>query len=334
MAQGDIYEQLAKMIDEEDTVGMPATPAFLKLLRIQYTPEEAELSLNIRLSGGTLSELAVKTGIDQSSLKEKLLQMAEKGIIIYDPAEEDPVYRAVGMTAGGLTETGAWGGVRFPYSVELIKAMHEVGEDHAEGALAKLGFPYTPVWAGLDALPDDARPEENLAEAVKEAGHWSVSLCPCRMGRAMVTPEDPCQHIMETCVHTGALSRWAVKHHMARELTYDELVEVLRETNRDGLVHTINIFGLICNCCNDCCPIFHTYQMGAPTFIPSPFVARADSSTCIACGTCEERCPVNAITVDAFAVVDPEKCLGCGVCVPTCTEESIKLVRRPEDNLE
>ncbi|MFO8011031.1 MAG: 4Fe-4S binding protein [Dehalococcoidia bacterium] len=330
MAEKDIYEQLAAMIDEEDTVGMPATPAFLKLLRIQYTPEEAELSLKIRLSGGTLEDLAERTGLEKNKLRDKLLEMADKGIIIYDPVEEDPVYRAVGMTAGGLTETGAWGGVRFPYSVELIKTMHEVGKDHSEGALAKLGFAYTPVWAGMAALPDDIKPEENLAEAVRDAGHWSVSLCPCRVTREMVTPGDPCQHMMETCVHTGALSRWAVKHHMARELTYDELVELLKEVNRDGLVHTINIFGLICNCCNDCCPIFHTYSMGAPTFIPSPFVARAEAGLCIACGTCEERCPVNAITVDAFAIVDSEKCLGCGVCVPTCSEEAMCLVRRPE----
>ncbi len=329
MAENDIYEQLARMIDDEDVVGMPITPAFLKLLRIQYTPEEADMSLKIRLKGGTLEELVKRTGMAQDKLREKLLKMADKGIIIYDPAEADPVYRAVGMTAGGLTETGAWGGVRFPFSVELIKAMHAVSKDYSEGALAKLGFAYTPVWAGMASLPEDIKPEENLAEAVKNAGHWSVSLCPCRMGRAMVTPKDPCSHIMETCVHTGALSRWAVKHGMARELTYDELVELLKKANEDGLVHTINIFGLICNCCNDCCPIFHTYFMGAPTFIPSPFMARADEEACIACGTCEERCPVHAITVDAFAVVDSEKCLGCGACVPTCSTEAIKLVRRP-----
>lgn len=328
MAENDIYEQLARMIDEEDVVGMPVTPAFLKLLRIQFTPQEAELSLKIRLSGGTLDELAERTGMEKKKLQEKLLQMADKGIIIYDPAEENPVYRAVGMTAGGLTETGAWGGVRFPFSVELIKAMHAVSTDYAEGRLAKLGFAYTPVWAGMAALPDDIRTEENLAEVVRGAGHWSVSLCPCRMGRMMVTPEDPCKHMMETCVHTGPLSRWAVKHHMARELTYEQLVELLEKTNRDGLVHTINIFGLICNCCNDCCPIFHTYFMGAPTFIPSPFVAHVDMETCTACGTCEERCPVHAITIDAFAVVDTEKCLGCGACVPGCTEGAIALMRR------
>ena len=113
------------------------------------------------------------------------------------------------------------------------------------------------------------------------------------------------------------------------ELTYDEMVDLLRQTNEDGLVHTINIYGQICNCCEDCCGIFETFKMGAPTFIPSPFVARADSGTCIACGDCQERCPVDAICIDAFATVDAERCLGCGVCVPTCSTDTIKLVRRP-----
>jgi electron transport complex protein RnfB len=330
MTENDIYQQLAEMIDREDVVGGPVTPALLRLIKLQFTPKDADLAVKITLTGGTLDELSDRLAMDKHKLSQKLLAMADKGTIIYDPADENPVYRCVGMTAGGLTETGMWGGIRFPFSVQLGKELNQLSRDHAEGALAKLGFPFTPVWAGMLALPDDALPEENLAEAVKDAGHWSVSLCPCRTSRALVTPEDTCEHMMQTCVHTGPLSRWAVKHGMARELTYDELVELLKKCNQDGLVHTINIYGLICNCCEDCCAIFHTYKMGVPTFIPSPFVAQPDEEECTACGTCAERCPVNAIRVDEYAIVDQDKCLGCGACVPTCQTESIKLVRRPK----
>jgi NAD-dependent dihydropyrimidine dehydrogenase PreA subunit len=207
--------------------------------------------------------------------------------------------------------------------------MHQVIEEHADGGLAKIPVAYTPVWAGMLALPEDVKPAENLAEAIKDAGHWSVSLCPCRLSRAMHTPEDPCEHMLETCIHTGELSRWAVKHGMARELTHEEVVELLKEVNEDGLVHTINLSGLICNCCENCCAIFRTYKMGRPTFIRSPFMAQSSSDICIACGTCAERCPVDAIIVDEVAIVDQDKCIGCGVCVPTCSEEAIKLVRRP-----
>jgi electron transport complex protein RnfB len=330
MAEKDFFEQLAQMISEEDMVGQPVTPAFLRLLRLQFTEEEAGLALKMRLTGGTLDQLSPKLGMDSDRLLEKLMAMADKGTVIYDPADEDPVYRSVGTTAGGLTETGAWGGVRFPFSVQLIKEMNQVMKDHAEGALAKLGFAYTPVWAGMLALPEDAAPSENLAEAVKDAGHWSVSLCPCRMSQAMVDPENPCRHMLEACVHTGPLSRWAVKHGMARQLTHEELVELLKKSNQDGLVHTINLLGQICNCCHDCCGIFYSYRMGAPTFIPSPFMARAAEEACTACSTCADRCPVDAIEVGDHAVVDQAECLGCGVCVPTCPAKAIRLVRRPE----
>jgi len=330
MAEKDVFERLAQMISEEDLVGQPITPAFLRLLRLQFTEDEAELALKIGLVGGTLDELSPKLGMDKDTLEEKLMAMADKGTIIYDPADENPIYRCVGMTAGGLTETGAWGGVRFPFSVELIKELNQVLSEHAEGALAKLGFAYTPVWAGMLALPEDAEPSENLAEAVKDAGHWSVSLCPCRLSRAMVDPENPCARILEACVHTGPLSRWAVKHGMARELAHEELVELLKKINKDGLVHTINLLGQICNCCEDCCGIFRTYKMGVPTFIPSPFMAQVTEEACTACGTCAERCPVQAIAEGDYATVDQGVCIGCGVCVPTCPAEAIQLVRRPD----
>jgi len=330
MSDKDIYEELAEMEDKEDVVGMPKTPAFLRLLRLQFTPDEAKLALQIRVTGGTLHELSERTGIEKAKLKDRLHAMADKGTILYDPGEEDPTYKVVGMSAGGLTETGVWGNIRFPYTVELGKALHQVLREFSEEGLCKLGFPYTPVWAPMAALPHDTTPSENLAEAIKDAGHWSVSPCPCRLCQWLVQPGDPCKHLLETCVHTGALSRWAVRHGMARELSYDDTVELLRQCNEDGLVHTININGQICNCCADCCGIFHSYKMGAPTFIPSPFMSEINVGTCNACGICADRCPVDAIEVDEFAEVDAGLCIGCGVCVPACSVEAVQLVRRPQ----
>ena len=131
MTQNDVYDDLAKMIAEHDVVGQPITSAFLKLLKLQFTPKEAELALKIDCNGGTLDVLSKKLAMDKEKLFKKLMAMADKGIIRYDPADEDPVYKTVAMSAGGLTETGAWGGIRFPNSVELIKTMHQVLKEHA-----------------------------------------------------------------------------------------------------------------------------------------------------------------------------------------------------------
>ena len=40
---------------------------------------------------------------------------------------------------------------------------------------------------------------------------------------------------------------------------------------------------------------------------------------CIACGSCAEGCPVEAISEgDGIYVIDQEKCIDCGSCADTC----------------
>jgi len=326
----DVYEALADMYEQEDPAGIggPKTPVFLKVLRLQFTEEEAKLALQVRFPGGRLDEISEKTGIKKEELKKIFYRMADKGTVFYDPDEDDPTYSIVATAAPGVTETGMWSGIRFPYSAELGKAIYEYLKEWSEEKLCTLGMPFAPVWAAEKTLPDDALPSENLVEVLKEEGHWSISPCPCRISHWIADPGNHCEHILATCLHTGALSRWAVKHGMARELTIDEVAEFLRECNEDGLVHTLNIQNCVCNCCNDCCGIFHGQNLGHEVFVPSPFVARVDEKACKACKSCSKRCPVNAIEVGEFASVSQESCLGCGVCVPTCKPEAVKLVRR------
>lgn len=328
MSDKDTYEQLAKMIDEEDIVGMSITPAFLRLLNLQFTPQEAKLALDIHLTGAKIDELAERSGIAKEKLKDMLMTMADKGTVFYNVGEDDPVYKIVGSAAPGFIETGMWGNIKYPFSVELGKAINEVLKEWSEEKLCKLGFPFAPVWAGVASLPDDVQPSENLAEVMKDAGHWSTSPCPCRLSHWLVDPGNHCEHILETCIHSGDMSKWAVKHGMAKELTYDELVELLRKCTEDGLVSTLNINNCVCNCCTDCCAIFHGQNTGVQVFIPSPFIAQVDESECNACGNCEECCPMGAITIEDVASINTEVCLGCGVCVPSCGSNSLKLARR------
>jgi benzoyl-CoA 2,3-dioxygenase component A len=49
-----------------------------------------------------------------------------------------------------------------------------------------------------------------------------------------------------------------------------------------------------------------------------------DPEVCIRCNTCEETCPIDAITHDdRNYVVDPNICNGCNACVPPCPTGSI-----------
>lgn len=327
----NVFEQVADMVIEEDPIAGPKTPAFVTLMSLQFSEAEAKLALQIRTTGGTLDELAAKTGMKKEKLQRMLLTMADKGTVFYEPGD-NPTYRIIKMAAPGFIETGLWGGIKFPYSVELAKAINQVLKEWSSEKLCNLGFPFAPVWAGTTTLPADADPALNLAEAVRHEGHWSVSPCPCRLSQWITEPGNHCSHILETCIHTGDQSRWAVKHGMARELTFEELVDLLERCNKDGLVHTLNIQNCICNCCNDCCAIFHGQNRGHKVFVPSPFVPEVDAESCNACNKCVDHCPVHAISADEYeesVAVDYETCIGCGICVTACKPDCLTLIPRP-----
>ncbi len=52
---------------------------------------------------------------------------------------------------------------------------------------------------------------------------------------------------------------------------------------------------------------------------------KIDEANCIACGSCAEQCPADAITVDNFAVINQEICIGCAQCIAVCPEGVIKI---------
>ncbi len=44
---------------------------------------------------------------------------------------------------------------------------------------------------------------------------------------------------------------------------------------------------------------------------------------CIACGTCIDECPVDAITEGDIYLIDSEACTDCGSCADVCPTEAI-----------
>ena len=46
---------------------------------------------------------------------------------------------------------------------------------------------------------------------------------------------------------------------------------------------------------------------------------------CIACGTCQGECPVEAISEGEKYSIDPDLCTECGTCASVCPSEAISL---------
>ncbi len=54
-------------------------------------------------------------------------------------------------------------------------------------------------------------------------------------------------------------------------------------------------------------------------------VAIVDPESCIACGTCVDACPQDAIALGETAVIDASICTGCGLCVSGCANGALAL---------
>ncbi|WP_027363815.1 DUF362 domain-containing protein [Desulfotruncus alcoholivorax] len=44
---------------------------------------------------------------------------------------------------------------------------------------------------------------------------------------------------------------------------------------------------------------------------------------CLACGTCKEACPSEAIVEGDIYSIDPDKCESCGTCIEECPTGAI-----------
>jgi uncharacterized Fe-S center protein len=50
-----------------------------------------------------------------------------------------------------------------------------------------------------------------------------------------------------------------------------------------------------------------------------------NSKKCTACGTCLRNCPVNAISIETYAKINPDVCIGCAKCIAVCPENAINI---------
>ena len=51
-------------------------------------------------------------------------------------------------------------------------------------------------------------------------------------------------------------------------------------------------------------------------------LAAIDKTRCVACGVCENTCPLGAVKVrrGCYAAVEAERCVGCGKCAKLCPD--------------
>lgn len=141
-----------------------------------------------------------------------------------------------------------------------------------------------------------------------------------------------CDFPLDVCLVFLPIERPAGPH----SITQEEALKVLDRAEDVGLVHCVSNVAkgvyYVCNCCGCCCGILRGItQFGIEQSVAKAnYYAVVDVDECNGCGVCEDRCQVNACSVDDVATIDLTKCIGCGLCVTECSEEAVTLKLRPD----
>ena len=330
----EVYEKLAGHLSQW-VIGTPISPALMEIFEILFPDEEAVVASRLPLEGKTLAELKVIYPDHSDDLEEILNRMVERGTVYTSqrPGQEQK-YRLLPSVVG-WAETPFWDGKADERSQQLGPLWLKYRNEAFGQELAKGDMPVMRVVPEKGTLKDHRQvlSFDELQQVVNSVSYRAVAHCPCRQMKA--SAGEACDHPLENCLHFGSMGRYMVGRGMAREISADETLGILKQANLDGLVHMVdNIEGhisTVCNCCGCCCVFLDTQkQMGLHTASSSNYLAAVNADACIGCGTCEERCPMDAISVppDGVAAVEAERCIGCGVCQPTCEAQAVALELR------
>ena len=325
----DIYERLRGFLDTLPT-GFPSTPTGveLRILKKLFTPEEAELTMNLRSEPEALSQIAARLGKNESELASKLEDMAQKGLIFRVRQGDRVQYQAFQFMIG-------------IYEFQLKSLDSEFSRLFEEylpyfgmsiGPVRTKQLRVIPVESAVKALPGVA-PYNKIRELVRQQDLISVSECICRKEQKLLGKE--CDRPKETCLAFGKFARFYIDNKFGRLITTDEAMKILDLAEESSLVLSpTNALELqfICCCCSCCCPTLKATQLVSKSkyVISSYYRAKIDPDLCSDCGLCIERCQVGAIKQgDGHSEIKDEKCIGCGLCVTTCPQEAISLLARP-----
>jgi NAD-dependent dihydropyrimidine dehydrogenase PreA subunit len=330
------YSRLAKVLDTLPN-GFPSTESGveIRLLKKIFTPQEAELFCDMRLTFETAEQVSERTRRPLEDLKEKLITMGQRGQLFAIQFGE------------------AWYFKMLPWVFGIFE--FQLGRIDRE--FAELSEEYAPFYAQqffankpqlMQVLPieetisteQEALPYEKVSALIEKSQSFLVNECICKKERALL--DNPCDRPLEVCLALAPVPGIFDKSPIGRVISKDQAYELLKKTEELGLVHLTNNLQngqfFICNCCKCCCgPLRSINELGisAGDVVNSHYYARIDPNTCISCGICaEERCQVGAIEEgeQAYRVI-VEKCIGCGLCISTCPVEAISLIHKDKEKI-
>lgn len=327
----EVYRRLAQRLDTVPN-GFPATESGveIELLARLFTREEAILASTMRLTPEPAGDIAARAGIDSTVASNTLDGMVGKGLI---RSEQDKGQRTFGL---GRRLVGTLGQGLILRDAELARLFEQYYRETRGISLQypPASFRVIPV---QEAIPVDLEihPYEQAVTMLENARSWGVRECVCRLSQHAIGKD--CGHPVEVCIVFSPVEGTFDNSEIDRAISKEEVLDILRQSEDAGLVHTTMNYGdqpfNICNCCTCSCGVLRgVAEFGIPTAIArSDFYSTIRADLCNGCPYCVERCQFGALSVpEGTAVVDRARCVGCGVCTTVCPTGALQLERRPE----
>ncbi len=324
------YRRLAARLDALPE-GFPATEKGLELRLLEhlFTPEEADLVSQLRLTPETPTQLAARLSGDPRELNQKLKSLVRRGLIAFARTPSGIGYHLLPFVVGIYELQG---NVIDKELAELFEAYYQ----KAFHQVAQLQPSFHRVVPIKESIRSDMEilPYENAHDIVTQAQAWGVSDCVCRKQQALIG--HACEHPIDVCMFLSPIPGAFDYSPTVKAVTREEALATLQRAAEAGLVHSVSNSrdGLlyICNCCTCGCGILRGIAKArvANVIARSPYVCEVDAEQCIGCGVCVPRCPAEALSEAQPVRIDADRCIGCGVCTLACPTESLHLIPRPD----
>ncbi len=329
-----LYRELQRHLDH-GPVPYPATESGveIRILKHLFTPEEARVALCLSAIPEPLKTIHRRGGhdLDQEQLGEILSRMSDKGSINRLPGKDGPIYckapLVVGMYEAQVNRLAP----------ELERDMLTYCDEGFGRAFIDLKTPQmrtVPVNKSI-TVQHAAAPYDDIRKFVEaSSGPFAAIPCICRQGRELLGESCRQTHEPRNCLMIAEAATMMLEKGVARPVTKEEMLGLLEQADREGLVlqpqNTQNpIF--VCCCCGCCCGVLTSAKkLPKPaSYFQTDFVARVDQGVCESCGECENRCQMEAIAkTDGPPQVFEDNCIGCGLCVTTCPSGAMALHKK------
>jgi Fe-S-cluster-containing hydrogenase component 2 len=325
-------------------MGLPVSEDLTEILKESLSPMEAEVALAIPngvipMQPVPVDEISSGVNLQREDLLEILESLSQRGLLVSGQTKDGEKGYALMQIGFGLPQNFFWKREDTPQARKMAGLVGKYFSprvmDEAYNSEPK-PYRYIPVGRSIKADMQAVYTNHMMENVIENSNLFAVTHCACRVACSLAG--EGCQHPTEVCVKFDDLARYVIDRGFGREITKDEALEIIRQSEEAGLVHFVdNAEGDIkhnCNCCGCACwnvgPIKRR-DMPRDALMATYFLRETDEDECIGCGKCIDVCPVDALqSVDDSPIVDQDWCIGCGVCHTVCPSGAVKLSIRPD----